>query len=128
MKISKKETTEQPYSSFKGGFSIFVGGNSCVEGHFNYNSDSTQDEIGYQVIEIVTEICKEHNVSIKDTMLQIEYNLKLNCNKKNNHTIFTIPTTGISREKVEESLAKLMNNYKEDIDWNNDVVNWSGMI
>lgn len=66
------------YPGGKGSFTIWLGKGHVAEGHMWQPMDTPDEEIGYMVIEIVTKICKENNLLIKETFRQIENNLKMN--------------------------------------------------
>lgn len=74
----KNKKQEPVHGGGKGGFSIWVGGGHCIEGHMWQPHDTPDDVIGYKVINYVSKVCEEHKMSAKDAYIQIKNNLILN--------------------------------------------------
>ena len=57
------------------GFTIWKNGGSCMQGHMIIKKSDTKEEISYKLIELITKMCRENNISVSNTMKTINENL-----------------------------------------------------
>jgi len=76
--LTEKEKNQEIHYGTNGGFTIWIGGGRCQDGHFMGNHYYDNKERGELLVEYITKVCKQHHVSIVDTIQQIDNNLRIN--------------------------------------------------
>lgn len=61
-----------------GNLNILLSDGTNIEGHYYLSQNVSDDSKGFIIIESVTKICKEHNLSVVETFDNIQSNLKSN--------------------------------------------------
>lgn len=77
IKILFRKVEYLPYGKCPG-FEIFYGNGGCVSGHMVIKKTDTKEQIAFNMIGLVTRLCKEHNIPIQKTIDTITMNLRNN--------------------------------------------------
>jgi hypothetical protein len=60
------------------GYTIFTNRGNCIMGHIFIKKTDSKEQIAFKMIHNIINICEKENISIEDTMANINANLKNN--------------------------------------------------